>query len=132
MSADGTKFAVAWKDVRTGEPNVYWAISEKPGFDQESLAHEETEGEQDHPSLAINGTGMTWVTWEDERGGHRRVWVRSSQPADKGRAISGMDEAPASYSAIATGSQLVAVVYESGKQNLKNIRFRMIANLHGN
>ena len=94
--------------------------------------YKETDGKQDHPSLAIDSTGTAWVAWEDERGGGRRVWVRSSQSSDKGRAISDASESPASYPAIATRNQLVAVAYESGQQDLKNIRFRLIENPHGN
>ena len=132
VSTDGKKFAAAWKDVRMGEPNVYWAISDTPRFDQESLVHEKTEGKQDHPSLVIDGRGTVWVAWEDNRGGGHRIWVRSSQATDKGRAINDLGESPASYPVLATGSRLVAVVYESGKRRRKNIQFRLIATLQGN
>ncbi len=132
VSADGKKFAAAWKDVRMGEPNVYWAISDTPSFDQESLVHEQTEGKQDHPSLAIDRRGTVWVAWEDDRGDGHRIWVRSSQATDRGRAISDLGESPASYPALATGNGLVAVVYESGERRQQNTQFRLIAMLHAN
>ncbi len=132
VSADGKMFAAAWKDVRMGEPNVYWAISDTPSFGQESLVHERTEGEQDHPSLAIDRRGTVWVAWEDDSGGGHRIWVRSSQATDRGRAISDLGESPASYPALATGGGLVAVVYESGERRQQNTQFRLIATPNAN
>ncbi len=131
VSTDGNKFAAAWKDVRMGEPNVYWAISDTPRFHQESLVHEETEGKQDHPSLAFDSRGTVWVAWEDNRGGVQRIWVRSSQATDEGRAISDLGELPASYPVVVAGSGLVAVVYESGKRRQKSTQFQLIATVHG-
>jgi len=132
VSADGKKFAAAWKDIRAGEPNVYWVISDKPRFGRDALVHERTEGRQDHPSLAIDRGGTVWVAWEDNRGGSRRIWVRSSQAADKGRAISDLGESPANYPVVVAGDGLVAVAYESGQRRQKTIQFRLLATESGN
>ena len=132
VSADGKLYAMAWKDVRMGEPNVYWAVSDTPRFDEESLVHEKTEGIQDHPSLAIDRRRTVWVAWEDDRFGGHRICVRSTQANDKGYPLSDLGESPASYPSLATGSGLVAVVYESGKRGQKKVRFRLIATVHSN
>ncbi|MBI2479742.1 MAG: hypothetical protein HYV60_14250 [Planctomycetia bacterium] len=70
VSDNGDKFATAWKDIRTGEPNVYWSISDKPESADGQLVHDETKGKQDHPSLCIDASGTAWVAWEDARAGH--------------------------------------------------------------
>ena len=119
-------FAVAWKDMRKGEPNIYWSISDKPNFKSEERLHGVTKGEQDHPSLTIDDRGAVWIAWEDTRSGKREVWVRSNQPAHTERRISSSAAAPASYPVLASGSGMVAVVFESGKGPEKQIRFKTI------
>lgn len=127
VSEDGKKFSAAWKDMRAGEPNVYWSLSEQPRFDHEERVHDVTEGTQDHPSLVIDRRGRTWVAWEDGRGGRHDVWVRSSAEEGHGRAITRNEKLPASYPVLAAAAQSVAVVYESGAGHSKQIRFRRIA-----
>ena len=130
VSATGNKFAAAWKDVRTGEPNVYWAISDKPEFSESQLVHDEIQGTQDHPSLCIDASGTVWVAWEDSRAGQQEIWIRSSRDGDKGRRLSGPDKA-ASFPTISVGNGIVAVVYESSESETqqKAIRFHLISSV---
>lgn len=127
VSDNGNKYAAAWKDIRTGEPNVYWTISDKPESSDGQLVHDETTGKQDHPSLCIDASGTVWVTWEDARSGHDEVWIRSSREGDTERRLSDPGEAAATFPTIATGKDLVAVVYESQLKARKTIQFSLIA-----
>lgn len=127
VSANGSKFAAAWKDVRSGEPNIYWSISDSTYFAAGQLLHDETTGKQDHPSLCIDASGTVWAAWEDGRAGSQQVWIRSSRPNDVGHAISETEDASASFPAIATGKGLLAVVYESQTKDEKAVRLRVIS-----
>lgn len=130
VSVDGKRTAIAWKDIRTGEPNVYWSVSEQAPFGEERLVHESTEGIQNHPSLTFDKAGRVWVAWDDRRDKLQQVWVRASAPAggmEKGIAISDASESPAGYPVIAAGERFVAIVYESKPQDEKLIQFRRMA-----
>ena len=127
VSDNANKYAAAWKDIRTGEPNVYWTISDKPESADGQLVHDETKGKQDHPSLCIDATGTVWVAWEDARSGHDEVWLRSSREGDTGRRLSAPGAAAATFPAIATGKDLVAIVYESQHNDRKTLQFHLIA-----
>jgi hypothetical protein len=127
VSDNGNKYAAAWKDIRTGEPNVYWTISDKPQSADGQLVHDETKGKQDHPSLCIDASGTVWVAWEDARSGHDEVWIRSSREGDAGRRLSEPGAAAATFPAITTGQDLVAVVYESQHNDRKSVQFHLIA-----
>ncbi len=111
--ADGKKFAAAWKDKRTGEPNVFWTVSDKPSFSGDELLHDSLAGDQNHPSLAIDSAGTLWAAWEDQRSHLQRIWVRASADGDAGRAISDEREGKAGFPVVAAGGKTVAVVYES-------------------
>jgi len=127
VSDRGNKFAAAWKDIRSGEPNVYWAISDKPELAEGQLVHDETRGKQDHPSLCIDVSGTVWVAWEDSRTGQQKIWIRSSRIGDTGRRLSDSDAVAASFPTIATGNDCVAVVYESQNKDSKTVAFHLIS-----
>ena len=127
VSSDGKKFAAAWKDVRRGEPNVYWTISKSTDFPPGQLVHDVMEGDQDHPSLCIDSTGVVWVAWEDSRSGKEQVWIRSSLPSDNGRAIDESGEG--SSPTIASGNGLIAVIYELRSGEKRTIRFQSVNSL---
>ena len=129
VSESGNKFAAAWKDVRTGEPNVYWTISDKPEFAPGQLVHDQTQGKQDHPSLCIDVTGTVWVAWEDSRGGRQEIWIRSSRDDNAGQRLGDPRELGASFPSIAAGKNLVAVAYESHSKDSKTIQFRLISTI---
>ena len=129
VSTTGNKFAAAWKDVRMGEPNVYWTMSDKPEFAAGQLVHDVTNGTQDHPSLCIDRLGIAWIAWEDNRSGHQEIWVRTSQDGDIGRRLVQPVDATASYPTIATGHNMVAVVYESHVNGIKTIQFQTISTM---
>lgn len=127
VSADGKMFAAAWKDVRSGEPNVYWAISNSAEFPPGQLVHDTTKGGQDHPSLCIDSTGVVWVAWEDSRSGSQQVWVRSSLAGDHGQAIN--EAGKGSFPTIASGNNLVAVIYESRSGDEQTIQFQKLKSI---
>jgi hypothetical protein len=130
VSATGTKYVAAWKDVRTGEPNVHWAISDRPEFGESQRVRSATQGTQDHPSVCIDTSGIAWVVWEENRAGKQEVWVRSSHADDADRLISDSSDLAATFPTVATGNDLVAVVYESQRPDRKAIRFRVISEAH--
>ncbi len=125
VSEKHRKVAFAWKDMREGEPNLYWRTSADLSPADDSLVHESTAGVQDHPSLAIDGSGRVWVAWEDVRDGQRDIRVRTRD----GQAINltASDDERATYPCIASHDQTTAVVWESGAGREKTIRFRTLS-----
>ena len=125
-SADGKRFIVAWKDIRTGEPNVYWATSVGPSFTRDALLHEDTTGEQNYPSLAVEPSGTAWAVWVDKRPGRQRVWARSSTESDKGQEVSEQADGAVDYPVVASGAGLVGIVYEAKKDGKNVVMFRLL------
>lgn len=123
VSTKHKKFAVAWKDMRQKEPNIYWSISNNPKFKSEVMVHSTAEGEQDHPSLAIDRSGNVWVAWEDTRTGKREIRVRSDREGDAERAITGPNDQSGSYPVLASSGTTTAVVFEVGNGKNKDVRF---------
>ncbi len=130
VSETGSQFAAAWKDIHSGEPNVYWAIFDKLEPAMGRLVHEGTQGQQDHPSLCVDKKGTFWVAWEDNRDGRKDIWIRSSRDEDPGRRLTGSHKAEASFPTIAAGENLVAIVYESDLDNSRSVRFQLISTRH--
>jgi len=130
VSADGKKFAAGWRDRRVGkeDKNVYWALSGGPRFAGDALVHEETRGTQDHPALAIDGSGTAWVAWEDdpERKKTASIRVRSSAPGSKDRLLSDPAEGAASFPALAVGAGIVGVAYEVKLGEERKVIFRVV------
>lgn len=126
VSADGKKFVAAWKDVRAGEPNVYWAFSSTPSFGKESPLHEETKGEQNYPSLAVEPSGTAWGAWMDKRSGKQQIWVRSSSEGDQGRPLSDAGEQMANFPVVACNAGIVVAVYEVKKDGKNAVAIRLI------
>ncbi len=117
---------MAWKDIRTGEPNVYWATSVGPSSTSDMLLHEDTRGEQNYPSLTVEPSGATWVAWVDKRPGRQRVWVRSSAESGKGQEVSDPTDGAVDYPVVAAGGGLVGVVYEAKKDGKNGVRFQFL------
>jgi hypothetical protein len=122
VTEDGEKVALAWKDVRKGEPNIYWRMGTAIDLGEESLLHDETTGEQDHPTLAFDSSGKLWAAWEDSRTGRAHIWVRS-MPGDAARPISRQEEGEAGFPCLANGRSGVAVAWESRKGNRSAVWF---------
>jgi hypothetical protein len=122
VSTKHKKFAVAWKDMRMKEPNIYWSISDSPGFKSEAIVHSTARGEQDHPSLAIDESGNVWVAWEDTRTGKRAIRIRSDRDNAE-RAITGPNDPSAGYPVLASSGDTTAVVFEVGNGKNKEVRF---------
>lgn len=123
VSTKHKKFAIAWKDMRQKEPNIYWSISDNPKFKGEEMVHSSAKGEQDHPSLAIDRSGNVWVAWEDTRTGKRAIRIRSDREDGVELAITGPADKPASYPVVASSGDTTAVVFEAGHGKNKDVRF---------
>jgi hypothetical protein len=124
VSADGKRFAVVWKDRRSGEANVYWSLAAEPVFRQDALVHQDTAGEQNHPSVAIAAGGVVWTVWGDHRQGRRQVRVRCSTPGDADRLVSDPSDSRAGYPVVACNAGLVVVVYEVERQGRNLVECR--------
>jgi hypothetical protein len=126
VSADGTMLVVAWKDVRTGEPNVYWAASAGPSFSRDALLHEDTRGEQNYPSVTVESSGAAWAVWVDKRPERQRVWARPSTENARGQEVSEQADGAVDYPVVAAGGGLVGVVYEAKKEGKNVVMFRLL------
>ena len=128
--ANGKKFAAAWKDRRTGEPNVFWAVSDTPSFSQDDLLHSDMKGEQNHPSIAVDSSGTVWAAWEDSRLGVSQIFARSSSASFSERPVSEQSGGKASFPVVACNAGLVAVVFEAKKDRKDAVVFRLLAGAH--
>jgi hypothetical protein len=126
VSRDGKRFVAAWKDVRAGEPNVFWSISDKPSFANDSMVHDETRGVQDHPSVTFDDSAIAWVAWEDARSGRQRIYARTSSDDSLELAVSDAAEGVAAYPVIAAGGGLVVVAYEAERNREVATRLRVL------
>jgi hypothetical protein len=128
VSADGKKFAAAWKDLRSGknDPHVYWAISDNPAEFLDSPIDFQPRVKQNHPTIALDESGRAWVAWEDTRSGTQRIWYRSSAESDEPQPVSELAEGEASFPSIGANGNLVAIAYEASNQGKKAIRFRIL------
>ncbi len=122
VSSKHKKYVVAWKDMRKGEPNIYWSVSTKPEFAGEAIVHNSTRGNQDHPSVAIDSMGKAWIAWEDSRDGKHTVRVRREGATE----FEVTDGPNASFPVVACGSGMVGVAYESGPRRNKSVHFKML------
>jgi hypothetical protein len=129
LSRDGKKFAVAWKDVRTGrnDPHVYWGISESPGSFTDAPIDFQPKVKQNHPSMAFDSGGEAWVAWEDTRSGTQRIWARKFGDDKSSAPVSDVAEGDASFPSAASNSDIVVVAYEAVHQGQKTIRLRVLA-----
>ena len=128
VSSKGTKFAAAWMDKRAGEKSlkVYWSISPNPSFPNDSLLAEEATGFQNHPTLAMEGSGTVWAVWEDNGSGQNRIWARSSEPKSRSFEVSKASEGKAAFPVVAANGGLVAVVYEVERDGEDKVLFRLL------
>jgi hypothetical protein len=128
VSAEGKKFVAAWMDKRAGKDdlNVYWALSDRPVFAEDSPVHDETKGLQNHPSVAFDRSGTAWVAWEDGRSDIQAIRVRSSAPSSKDRPLSDPSEGAAGFPALAAGGGIVGVAYETKPGEEPQVRFRLV------
>ena len=130
VSADGKKFAAAWMDKRSGKDdlNVYWAVSDGPRFAEDAPAHQDPQGIQNHPAVAIDRSGVAWVAFEDdpEKKGTPAIRIRSSASGSKDRLLSDPSEGAAGFPALATGGGVVGVAYEVKKEDGFQVIFRVV------
>lgn len=129
VSADGKKMAVAWMDERVakGDQDVYWAVTYGSKFAQDLLLSDETDGAQNHPSIAFDAAGKCWAAWEDKRSGPQQIYARSSLSTSIAEKISTEAEGKASFPSVQAAGKLVAVVYEASKDGEERVMFRLLA-----
>lgn len=125
VAIQGERTAVAWKDMRHDEPNVYLTVTGGSEKRAEEAVHSTRQGDQNHPAMTFGTGGELWIVWEDSRNGGSDVYLRSSKP-DSEMCLSGDIDAPCSYPVVAAKPGLIAVVWEAGKGNAKNVLFRGI------
>lgn len=114
VSRDGKKTTIAWMmEQKDGNQDVLWT----PGG-AESMVTAKDDGDQNHPTLAIDDKGVSYTVWEDLRGGKPRAWGRTSEKNAKDEPISSDDDGDVGYPVVATGGGLTVVVYEAGKDNV--------------
>ncbi len=75
VSADGKRIATAWKDVRSGGPLVYCRTAADWQFSVDQVVRSDRGGEQNHPSLAVEPSGVFWVAWTNKSDA-KRISVR--------------------------------------------------------
>ncbi len=126
VSKDGKQFAAAWKDMRTGQPQIQWTKSETPTFTADAPVHAQGSGRQDHPSMASSTDGTIWIAWEEKVGGSQQIWVRSSAVGDHGRVLSNLSDGSASFPTVAGNAGLIGVAYEAKKNGKSAVLFRVI------
>ncbi len=106
----------AWMDKRTDGKNadLYWAVTSGFEVQADSRANDVSEGQQDHPQVAFSPDSKTaYVVWEDNRSGRWQVFGTSTGMKGKNVLLSGAKKG--AYPSIATGGDVVAVVYETEK-----------------
>jgi hypothetical protein len=113
VALDGKRLVAAWKDVREGGPRVWWGAASEPKAIRDAPVSEEPRVDRDHPSLGLAGDGHAWVAWEDGSRGAQRVRARSDAKGARVVDVSGPDEGPAAFPAVACGAGLVVVAYET-------------------
>jgi hypothetical protein len=122
---DSVKMFAAWKDQRTGDANVYWTSSESQNFTDDAPVHDKSDGEQNHPSLAVDSSGNVWVAWEDARSRRQQIRVRSS--ATNGDRVASADEdSNAGFPSLAANGGVVAVAYETKRERTDAVVFRLL------
>lgn len=116
VSRDGKTMAAAWMDMRSGrnDRDVQWTLASGGRFAPETTVHDDTRGLQGHPSLAVGPDGTVWCAWEDGRGGpnDQRIYVADSR-TKANVAVSGPSEGKCAFPAVASGGDLVGLVYEA-------------------
>lgn len=125
VTQNGAKIVIAWKDIRTREPNVYWSVGENGRIETEKLVHSSARGPQDHPSVSMDG-GATWVSWEDGRSGTPQIRARSSTAATE-LVVSSPSDGIVGYPSLAARNGLVAVAYESESNGDDRVLVRVLA-----
>ncbi len=117
VSSDGKTIAAAWMDMRAGANNrdVQWTVGSGGKFPAEAPVHDQGQGMQGHPSLAVDGNGVVWCAWEDARGGPnaQRIYAADSKTR-RNLPVSAEAEGKAAFPSLAAGAGLVAVAYEAG------------------
>jgi hypothetical protein len=126
VSNDGKTIAAAWMDMRAGANNrdVQWTVGSGGKFSVETPVHDQGQGMQGHPSLAVDKDGLVWCAWEDARGGPnaQRIYAAESK-SRRNVPVSAESEGKAAFPSLAAGAGIVAVAYESGP----NVAVRLLS-----
>ena len=114
-------------DKRRGEDDrdVYWTHANAPLFDSDALLQQDTSGDQDHPSIAFDASGATWIVWENHATERCQIWLRTSRHADDSRCLS-IPSDDATYPSIACRAGMTAVAYQIGSGRQSNVAVHVI------
>src|SRR5262245_31844412 len=115
VSADGKKFAAAWKDVREGNARVWWSFAGEPKFSKDAPIAPEPKTLRDHPSLAADGEDF-WAAWEETRDGKPGVRARSSVSKAAPLDLADAPQGKPAFPVIACGAGLVVVAWEEAQR----------------
>jgi len=112
VTPDGSKCAVAWKDVRTGSPRVWWSEGPAAKFSKDVALAEGGTAEQNHPALALDATGTGWLAWEEGRGRDALVRLRSFPGGDP-RDLADASQGVPAFPVLALGPGWLVVAWET-------------------
>jgi hypothetical protein len=113
VSEAGTRFVVAWKDVRTGSPRVWWSAAAEPQFTRDRAVAEDAKADQNHPTLALDARGTAWVAWEEGRGAAARLRLRSDAPGDRPTDLTDPAQGVPAFPVLAVGAGRRVVAWET-------------------
>lgn len=123
VNADGSRFAVAWKDVRAGSPRVWWSessgsASTSPKFSKdEPLVEKAPSGgkdvEQDHPALVFDAKGVLWVAWEEGKGPAAKIRLRSNAKGFAPIDVTGSSRGAPAFPVLAAGKDFLVAAWET-------------------
>lgn len=119
QSPDGTRLAAAWMDRRNGNQNadVFLALATGGRFAKEAGIAAQSEGPQNHPTLAWEAkTSTVYAVWEDGRRGKKTIRGCAVAKAREEWDISTEDEGSCQFPVVASGGGVVVVAYESGDE----------------
>src|SRR5688572_20027870 len=128
VSRDGKRIAAAWMDERTRKDDrrVYWSAAESMKFTEDAPVDPSSKVRQDHPAIAMDGSGAIWIAWEQGEEGKERIWARlatkDSRPAQASDDVHGR----ALFPSIAAGGGVIGIAYEAGEDKKQSVVFRRV------
>lgn len=128
QSPDGSRIAAAWMDRRNGNqnPDVWLSIATGGKFGAEGSITSESDGAQNHPTLAYEAkTSTVYGVWEDGRKGGKSIHGCAVGKSRVEWAVSDDADGGCSFPVVAAGGGLVVVTYEA--QGGSEARLRVLA-----
>ncbi len=113
VAPDGSRLAVAWKDVRADSPRVWWSLSSEPKFAKDNAIVEGAKVDEDHPALALDASGTLHMAWEEGKGAGAKVRYRTSAKGGSPRDLSQASQGTPAFPVLALGSGFAVVAWET-------------------